>query len=508
MRRTALVAAGARGRPPSSERTGSGIVACSPSCKVPISYDVGCSARNSVRSALDALIRAGTHSSGSGPPGRSFRENGSRDVRHCVRASGATGRREYEAGLVAATEAGRLDAILGTPTFTDDPYPVYRRLREEDPVHWSDTWSVWVMTRYDDIQAVLRDPETFSNRGRFASLMGQLPAHIQLQAASVTRHNSSGMLQEDPPNHRRLRTLVRDAFTPRVIDGMRPRVREIIDGFLDEIDPTEPFDLIERLAFRLPITVISELMGLPRADSERFALWADDVASFQATGHADADNARRAARAIEAVEDYFREVCDARRRTPADDLISRLVMAREEGDRLTQEELLNMCVNLLFAGHQTTEHLIANGLHALLRHPDQLRLLYEQPDLLPSAVEECLRYESPIQRAWRRVDVDTTVRGRTLRAGDLVFAMLGSANRDPDVFDDPDRFDITRSPNRHLAFGYGIHFCIGAPLARLEAPLALGALLERWPGLRLAGESTRERNIHLRGFTELRVAVR
>lgn len=399
-----------------------------------------------------------------------------------------------------------LDDRLTSPTFIEDRYETYRALRENDPVHWSPRWGVWVLTRYDDILATLREPDTFSNAGRFATFVEGLPPDAQEDAMTISRHNASGMLQSDPPDHTRLRSLVRQAFTPRVVEALRPRVVSLVDEYLDSVDPSG-FDLIREFALRLPITVISDLMGLPRTDADRFVVLANEVGSLQATGRAVVENAHRAATAIREIEEHFDQVCRERRRQPGEDLISRMLEAREEGDRMTQDELINMCVNFLFAGHQTTEHLIGNAALLLLDRPSVRTGLDLDPGVWDTAIEECLRYESPIQRGWRRVSRDTEVRGRVVREGQLVYLMLGAANRDPDVFPSPDAFDVRRHPNRHMAFGYGIHFCVGAPLARIEAPIALRRLFARFPDLRLAERPTWQSSIHLRGRDRIEVVA-
>lgn len=389
--------------------------------------------------------------------------------------------------------------MLASPVFTQDPYPTYRALRESDPVHWSEHWGVWVLTRYADIIAVLKDSATYSNAGRFAALVETLPPEAGEATATISQHNASGMLQSDPPDHTRLRGLIRLAFTPRMVEALRPRVEMLVDDYLDAVDPSG-FDLIQDLSFRLPITVILDLMGLPVSDAGRIAELATAVASLQSTGKASAENATRAAAAITEIEDYFAGVCDERRRAPGDDLISKMLAARDQEDRLTQDELINMCVNILFAGHQTTEHLIGNAARLFLDHPVERRRVNADPTLWTSAVEECLRFESPIQRGWRRVATDTELAGRSLRKDDLVYLMLGAANRDPSVFADPDTFDVGREPNRHLAFGYGIHFCIGAPLARIEAPIALRKLFAKFPEVRIKEPPSYHKSVHLRGL--------
>jgi cytochrome P450 len=252
--------------------------------------------------------------------------------------------------------------------------------------------------------------------------------------------------------------------------------------------------------------VICELLGIPRSDASQLVSWASDIASFQATGGARFDNAMRASRAVENIEHYFSRLCEERRNSLGEDLISLMLKARDSDDQLTDDELINMCANFLLAGHETTRSLIGNGLLTLLNHPVQLESLRSDPQLITSAVEECLRFESPVQRGWRRVVSDTTVRGQDIKAGQLVFMMLGAANRDPQHFETPDLFDIGRHDNRHLAFGYGIHFCIGAPLARLEGPIAISALIARFPKLRLDGDVRWNQNIHARGLQSLVVS--
>jgi cytochrome P450 len=406
---------------------------------------------------------------------------------------------------LAALSDSDLDAMLGSRTFIEDPYSVYAELRRRDPIHWSDTWGVWVLTRYEDTMEVFRASSVFSNAGRFSALLEQLPPQAQVEAAAIARHNASGMLQSDPPDHTRLRALVRMAFTPRVIEGLRGRIHEVVNSMLDELLAAGQMDVIEDFAHVLPLTVICELMGIPPEDRGVFFEWGADLSGFQATGGARLENARRAAIAVEKLEDYFNRLCDNRRANPREDLISYMVEAHVAGDRLSQDELINMSVNLLFAGHDTTRSLIGNSLVTLLRHPADMNELRRDDGAWPTAIEECLRYESPVQRGWRRMASDHDFHGNPLKKGQLVFMMLGAANRDPAQFPDSDRFDIHRGENRHVAFGYGIHFCIGAPLARLEAPIALQTLLRRAPKLELAAAPRWHDNIHLRGLESLQI---
>jgi len=267
---------------------------------------------------------------------------------------------------------------------------------------------------------------------------------------------------------------------------MRPRVIEIVDELLDAIGDRETFDVIAEFAYPLPATVIAIMIGAPPEDRDRFKGWSDGILAFQGTGRTTPEVLARSQRDVLEMREFLRELMAKRRRDPQDDLLTRLVEAESAGDKLTEGELLATCVTLLTAGHETTTNLIGSGLLTLLRHPEQREQLREDPTLMPSAIEEMLRFESPLQRNPRKAGADFELHGNVIRKGDFVLQVLGAANRDPRQFPEPDRFDIARQPNRHVAFGMGIHFCLGAPLARLEAPIAIDAVLRRWPGLTLA----------------------
>ena len=385
--------------------------------------------------------------------------------------------------------AEQLERGIASPLWYDDPYPIYRQLRADDPVHWSDTLGGWVLTRYDDVVATLRAPEHYSSHGRFQRALANLPEDARTRLRPLEDHFSVGLISADPPDHQRLRTLVTTAFTPRVVEALRPRIQHLVDDLLDAAQGRGTLDIIRDLAYPLPATVIAELLGVPAADRDTFKRWSEGIISFQGTGRATAETFGRAQADLLQMRAYFRDLLLERRRTPAADLLGRLVAAETADDRLTEAELLTLCVNLLTAGHETTTNLIGSGMLSLLRHPDQLERLRREPALMTSAVEEMLRYESPLQRNLRRVTQEIELRGKVLRPDDLVIQLLGAANRDPEQFADPERFDIGRRPNRQIAFGYGIHFCVGAPLARLEAPIAIGALLRRWPLMALATEA-------------------
>jgi cytochrome P450 len=383
-------------------------------------------------------------------------------------------------------QSATLDALLAAPDLIDDPYPTYKRLREEAPVFWSDTFNGWVLTRYDDVVTTFLDPARFRNGGRFEPVFNALPADLHDEFAAMRHHYRHGVISADPPDHTRLRVLLHKAFTPRAVDAMRGVAQRIVDARLDAFAPAGEMDVLSDLANPLPVAVIAQMMGVPSADGGRLKAWSDDMMRFQSGGRATPDVMRISKRALFEFRDYLKTLFAQRRAEPRDDLITALVMAEEQGDRLSEDELLATCVTLLVAGHETTTNLITNGLLALLNHPDQLAALRNDPDMMTPAIEECLRYDTSLQRNRRIVGEDFEFAGQPMRKGQFIMQVIGAANRDPEVFAEPDRFDIARSPNPHIAFGRGIHFCLGAPLARIEAPIAIGALLQRFPNLQLA----------------------
>jgi len=385
------------------------------------------------------------------------------------------------------------------PEFHADPYPFYRRLREADPVHLS-ALGLWVLTRYDDCVTCLRDPRF--GRDGFELLLAQFS---EGSGEPLPR----SMLFRDPPDHTRLRSLVNRAFTPRVIEGMRSHIQGIVDRLLDRVQTRGEMDVIGDLAYPLPVTVICDMLGVPVTDHEQIKEWSSDIIrSLDAIGvpsdEAIIEHGRVGRKGI---ADYFRGLLPDRRRNPRADLLSSLIAVEEQGDRLTEGELLSTCVLLFIAGHETTVNLIGNGLLALLRHRDQLERLLADPGLLGTAVEELLRFDSPVQRTARITNAEVELGGKVLPKGAFVVAAMGAANRDPAHFADPDRLDVARADNRHIAFGFGIHFCLGAPLARVEGQIALQSLLRRMPGLRLTGPEPEWRESStLRGLKALPVA--
>ncbi len=409
-------------------------------------------------------------------------------------------------GTIEERPDSPLDAMLESPAFIADPYPVYERLRTEHPLYWSRRWGVWVVSRYEDVVAIFRDPARFSSSGRFNAMLELVPPDRAASLGPIARFGR-GAFNVDPPDHTRLRRLLRDAFGPAVIERLRPRVAALVEGLLDGAQARGSLDLVRDLALPLPVAVVCELLGVDEEEREGFEDWAGAVLDFLALGTADPDRARRASAAFVAMEARFGRLLDARRVAPGDDLLTLIASAAAAG-AIDADDAPLIAAELMIAGHHTTKDLIANAAVILAREPAARATLRMEPDLWPSAVEEVLRFESSIQRGWRRVAQDLQLHGQQLRAGDLVFLMLGAANRDPAVFPDPDRFDPRRTPNRHLAFGFGIHLCIGAPLARLEAPIALAALDRRFPDLRPATDEVDwYPSIHIRGPRTLPVEI-
>jgi pimeloyl-[acyl-carrier protein] synthase len=385
------------------------------------------------------------------------------------------------------------------PGFLSDPYPTYDRLRAEDPVHHSPL-GFWVLTRYDDVVSVLRDP-------RFAK--EAIASFVAARFGVPTPGMGLSMLDRDPPDHTRLRGLVSKAFTPRVVERLRPHIQQIVDGLVDRAAGAGSMDLIEEFAYPLPVIVICEMLGVPVADHERFKGWGLDIARGldSVMLPPDSEVHRRSMAARHALSDYFRALIAERRAAPRDDMLSGLIAAEEAGDTLSEDELLATCILLLVAGHETTVNLIGNGTLALLRHPGQLRRLRENPELIGTAVEELLRYDGPVQRTARIPSADVTIAGHKIDKGEMVMPFIGAADRDPVQFPDPNRLDITRADNRHIAFGWGIHFCLGAPLARVEGQIAISTLVRRFPNLALATDEPEYRqSLTLRGLKTLPVS--
>jgi cytochrome P450 len=388
-----------------------------------------------------------------------------------------------------------------------DPYPAYRKLRERDPVHRSHAIPGWVFTRYDDVEAILREPR-FSNDTNLQPNSGR--AREELIAAGLVdpaEPRVLNLLELDPPEHTRLRTLVGKAFTPRAIEALRPRAVQIVEEQLDAVAGNREMDLMADFASPLPVIMIAEMLGLPVEDRAQLKLWSDDMA--RSVGSPNFDDLAGATRAGNEFRAYLAGLVEERRKEPRDDLLSTLLAVEEEGDRLTEREVFMLIGLLMVAGNETTTNLIGNGTVALLRNPDEFAKLRDDPGLVTSAVEELVRYDSPVQVTVRFVKEEMTFAGQVMKRHQLAAVVLGAANRDPEHFDEPDRLDLARLDNRHLAFGHGTHFCLGSQLARMEAQVAFEAIATRLPDLKLAddplGSLDWGDNVVLRGLRSLPV---
>ncbi|MGA8730937.1 MAG: cytochrome P450 [Terracidiphilus sp.] len=382
-----------------------------------------------------------------------------------------------------------LDERLVSDEFLDDPYSLLRQLRQEEPVYWSESIGGWILTRYDDIVPTFRDVAHFTNYGRFAKTVEYLQPDARKKLAPFESHyRQKNLLQSDPPDHTRLRALIVKVFNANSIEAMRPMIRKVVNEVVDSVVPRRQMDVIRDLAFPLPFSILGSIMGVPNTDQDRVKFWADELLLFQGVNRPPEGMLLRSQAALLAMRSYLTDLVNEKRRKPGDDLISKLVAVEAEGTRLTEQELVSTCVQMLGAGHETTTSLIGNGLYLLLSHPHSWKKLRQNPSLLNSAIEEILRYESPVARQPRLIKGGVELGGKTMQDGQVVFQMLNAANRDPDYFPNPDRFDIERQNNKHVAFGMGIHFCVGAGLARTEAQEVFKAIMERLPVIRLASD--------------------
>lgn len=396
-----------------------------------------------------------------------------------------------------------------------NPYPFYEQLRNQDPVHWDEELGFWVLTHYSDIDALYTD-ERFSRAQGLMRGFQRLSETERQIAEPVYQSFSKTVFYADPPYHTHLRGLMNHAFTPRRVERLRPYIQMIVDELLDVAQAQPEVDVIHDLAYPLPVMVIAELLGLPASDRARFKNWSDDLFAILGTvRHKSTELLERAGLSLDEMTDYVRDLSHKRRETPQDDLLTALlsvtedegltcphphgpsslhatggsIRKKEASPALTEDELVANINILLSTGHETTTHLIGNGLLALLQHREQLEKLQAQPALVSPAIEEMLRYDNPVQITYRSALEDVNINGKLIRKSDLVNSIIASANRDPRRFSNPDSFDVTRNEGRHLGFGMGIHFCIGAPLVRLEAEIAFETLLRRFPTLSLATET-------------------
>ena len=368
--------------------------------------------------------------------------------------------------------------------FLANPYPAYQALREAGPIHWSEEFfgGAWLLTRHADVELALRDPRFSAQRtGAWVKDREDAPGELKGFQQLFAR----ALLFLDAPDHTRIRKVLNAGFRPETIQALAPHIEQAVSELLDRAAHLESFDFIEAVARPLPVRVITLLMGIAQPQHAEFMAWSEDLASFIGEPLPSREQARRAQTSLLAMSRYFESLLALKRKTPGDDLTSRLAQAEARGEIQGGAELLAQCAMLLFAGHETTRHLLGSGVQALLSHPAQWQRLQREPELLPGAVRELLRFDSPVQYTGRRVATDLVLHGQQLRRGDLVLPLIGAASRDPARYAHPDLLDITRSQGSSLAFGSGPHVCIGAALTLMEAKIVFGQLLQRWPDLSL-----------------------
>jgi len=394
---------------------------------------------------------------------------------------------------------------LMSQAFSKDPHGHFAKVQERGPLFYSMTLRAWWVTGFDLVKEVLRDPRFSSDARHFEKRANQIRKQIGDDQRRLETFENPSMLSLDPPDHTRIRKLATHAFMHKYIASLEPRIDRIVNTCLDRVGNEPGFDVIDVLARPLPAIVIAEMMGLPETDHDQFQAWSEDL--IQGTFTTDPELIEQSIVSNQALIDYFAKIIEQRRGNPGDDLIGQLIAAEETGDKLNAQELYNTCLLLLVAGHETTTRLIGNGLYWLLKNPDQLQVLRDDPAKIPHAVEEMLRYEPPVIATQRFALEDMDFHGKKLKRGDMLFIGLAAANRDPDANDSPNRFDITREKINQVSFGYGIHLCIGASLARLEGKVAFTRLLERFANIELERQPAWGRNPFFRGFDELRLTT-
>jgi cytochrome P450 len=369
-----------------------------------------------------------------------------------------------------------------------DPYPTYARLHEEGPIHYLDVgskWAVWSVISHAECSSVAKDPRISAKRAQ--QMLLPLPLSRQAEFSELARMFSLWLIFMDPPEHTRLRKLLNKGFSPAAIEALRPQVEAIVDRMLDPLQLGSEVELMGEFANPMPVRIISEMLGVPQELHDTFVNWSRAIAVFRGSPDRTVEQAQAAQDALIALTDFFRKTVEERKRNKGNDLISLLIDIEEEGEVLTEEELYAQCIALLFAGHETTRNLIGNGMYTLLQHPEGTAELRENPDMIRTAVEELLRYESPVHFTARVLKEDIEICGQHIPRKWTVLCMLGAANRDPKRFKDPNQLDLKRLNNQHLAFGAGPHACIGGQLARLEGQVAILNLVQRFPKMKLSG---------------------
>jgi cytochrome P450 len=399
--------------------------------------------------------------------------------------------------------------VVFSDDILQDPYPTYARLHEEGPLHYVDVggkWAVWAVFSHAECSAIAKDPRLSAKRAK--QMLLSLPLSKQAEFSQLAHYLSLWLIFMDPPEHTRLRKLLNKGFSPAAVEGLRPQAEAIVQRMLDRLQNASEFDLMNEFANPMPVRIISELLGVPEALHGTFVNASRAIAVFRGNPNRTVEESRAAQDALIELTDFFRKTVAERRQNKGNDLISLLIDIEEGGDVLTEEELYAQCVSLLFAGHETTRNLIGNGMYTLLRNPDQLAELREKPEMIRSAVEELLRFESPVQFTARVLKEDIEVCGQHISKGWTILCMLGAANRDPKQFEQPDQLNLGRLNNQHLAFSAGIHFCIGAQLARLEGQVAIQKLIQAFPKMKLATSRPQwASTFGFRGLTTLPVTV-
>jgi cytochrome P450 len=394
---------------------------------------------------------------------------------------------------------------LTAPEVIDKPHKHFGHLRETDPVHRNEKWDGWIITRYDDVQQCLQDDQHLS-----VEVEADRLEDSSLDIPETTKMFPKWVFYLDPPDHTKLRNVIGEAFNPEMVKEQHEKVETITESLIDDIKQQDPdeIELIEEFAYPLPVQVITKIMGLPLDDENQLGEWSSNIALTLFHDYSAENRFEKTEQSIREFSEYVRDVVKKRQENPQDDLITYLNQAEADGETLSEDEVVATVVGLLFAGHETTTKLLTNGILELLRHPEQMEMLREDPSIAPRAVEEILRYHGPSKSLTRGVIEDFELGGKQIEAGDRVLLSLAAANRDPRKFDNPDQFDITRGSMDHLAFGHGTHHCLGAPLARLEARTAFPAFVQAFPELELATEDIQwKRSPLVRGPEELRLRV-
>lgn len=397
-----------------------------------------------------------------------------------------------------------------TAAFFADPSQWYNELLASDSrVAWNEHFygGAWLLWRYRDVLASIKDNELLTSE-KSASLVDQYPPEYRPEIAQLSEYIGRWLAWIDPPRHTRIRRLLQKHFSLDMVHGFRPVVQQLVDELLDEAlaQNDREIELVRQFSYKLPVQVICAMMGVPRQDYAYFMHWLDDIANFLGSSHPPIENARRCKAAMNSLRDYFRDLVRSRQGKPTHDLLQSMIVANAaDEEALTEEELYANCISFLFAGHETTSNLIGNGMYALLRHPDQLQRLRAEPELTRSFIEEVLRFDGSVQYTFRLARQSFAIHDQVVKGGDIVVYLLAAANRDPEVFERPEQFDLGRAKNPHLTFGYGVHFCLGAPLARMEADVAFRTLLKRLAHIELAEPAHYHPVLRFRGLEALKL---